>query len=62
MKTQWNSKRSVWVDQEEPTDREKEIELCDAYEAGKIDEFEAASAIHIVDATRGLREAMFKNE
>lgn len=37
-------------------------ELCNAYEDGKIDQFEGASAIHIINATYGLREAMFKNE
>lgn len=37
-------------------------ELCNAYEDGKIDQFEGASAIQIINDTFGLRKAMFKNE
>lgn len=53
----WADKLNIW-------DRKEIIikELCKAYEDGKIDEFEGASAIHIINATYGLREAMFKNE
>lgn len=60
----WAVKFILMADKLNILDRKEIIikELCNAYEDGKIDEFEGACAIQAINDTYRLRETMFKNE